>query len=447
MEKQLASYDPSNGELVGEVVVTPTEQIAAIVANARAAGKEWKAIGIAERVKILLQAYERLSPRAEELATLLSREMGKDARRASGEVHWVVHGGPGMAQSVQQALASRELKGGAVLDYQPLGVIAVISPWNYPLAMGNNLIVPALVAGNSVVFKPSEETPLIAQAFVDILNEVLPPKVLQIIHGDGEQGAALVESNVDMIAFTGSQATGKQIMARAAGQLKRLVMELGGKDPLIVMHDADIEHAARFAVSSSFENAGQMCISTERIYVDESIAERFEKRVAEVAGGYQVGPWNQDGVNIGPIINKKQHGKIVTQIRDAEARGARVLLGSGEQPERYINPTVICDVTPEMLLEREETFGPVVAISRYANIESAIERANDTSYGLGAVVFGGKDARAVAEQLEAGMVAVNQGVGGGADAPWVGAKQSGYGFHGSAEGHRQFAQVRVVSSG
>lgn len=440
-----ASYDPSNGELVGEIAVTPTTKIAETVAIAREAAKEWSNLGIDKRVKLLLQAFKNMEPSAEELATLLCREMGKDLRRASGEVQWVLRGGPSIAMSAQQALQSQELGGGSRLEYKPLGVVGVISPWNYPVAMANNLIVPALVAGNCVVFKPSEETPLVAQNFVDMLNEVLPPDVLQVVHGDGEQGAALVESNVDMIAFTGSQATGKKIMAVAARDLKRLVMELGGKDPLIVMHDADLEHAARFAVASSFENAGQMCIATERIYVDESIADNFEQRVVEIASNYKVGPWDQQDVNIGPIINARQHKKIVSHIRDAEVKGARVLLGGSEQPERYINPTVICDVTPEMILEREETFGPVVAISRFSDVEKAIERANDTSYGLGAVVFGGDGAGAVADRLEAGMVAVNQGVGGGSDAPWVGAKQSGYGFHGSPEGHRQFAQVRVVS--
>jgi len=214
---------------------------------------------------------------------------------------------------------------------------------------------------------------------------------------------------------------------------------------MIVLADADLEHAARFAVASSFENAGQMCTSTERIYVDESIADKFEQRVTEIAAKYTFGPWDQQGVNIGPIINARQHEKIVKHIRDAEAKGARMLLGGSEQPERYIKPTVISDVTPEMLLEKEETFGPVVAISRYSDVEAAIERANDTSYGLGAVVFGDKGAGKVSDRLEAGMIGVNSGVGGGGDAPWVGAKQSGFGFHGSADGHRQFAQVRVVN--
>jgi len=274
---------------------------------------------------------------------------------------------------------------------------------------------------------------------------VLPPNLLQIVYGDGEQGQALVESHVNIIAFTGSQAVGKKIMATAAGQLKRLVMELGGNDPMIVMQDADLEAAARFAVASSFENAGQMCVSTERIYVDERVAEKFEKRVVKLASAYKVGPWDMPGVNIGPIINTKQHGKVVEHIRDAEANGARVLLGGSQQEEPYIKPTVIADMTPEMLMEQGETFGPVVAISRYSDIDEAIRRANDSAYGLGAVVYGGTKAGEIAEQLEAGMIGVNQGVGGAGDAPWVGAKQSGFGFHGSPEGHRQFAQVRVIS--
>jgi len=441
----LTSYDPSNGEPIGSVPVSTGEQITEAIAAAHIAAKAWQRLKIDERVKVLESAYAKLLPETDRLAELLSREMGKDIRRATGELGWVVHGGPHSAQSAGEALQSRKLGDCTRLEYHPLGVVAVISPWNYPLAMAGNLIVPALVAGNGVVFKPSEETPLIAREFVALLNQVLPPNLLQIIHGNGEQGKALVEGNVNMIAFTGSQAVGREIMARAASRLKRLVMELGGNDPMIVMHDADIERAARFAVASSFENAGQMCISTERIYVDETIAERFENRVAELAASYRVGPWNMAGVNIGPIINAEQHRRIVEHIRDAEAKGARVLLGGSEQPQRYIHPTVICDMTPDMLLEQEETFGPVVAISRYADIGEAIQRANASDYGLGAVVFGGVEAEAVADRLEAGMIGINQGVGGSGDAPWVGAKQSGFGFHDSPDGHRQFAQVRVVS--
>lgn len=441
----LASYDPSNGEQLGEVPVTPLETITEIVAAAHKAAKSWSRLAPAERVDILAKAYAHLDPIKDDLSVLLCREMGKDIRRASGEVRYVVGKGAAIAQSVVAALEPRNVGGNSWVEYKPLGVTAVISPWNYPVAMAHNLIVPALAAGNTVVFKPSEETPLVAKVYADRLNEVLPPNVLQVIYGDGEQGQTLVESDVNMIAFTGSQATGKKIMASSSSQLKRLVMELGGNDPLIVMSDADIEAAAQFAVANSVENSGQMCIATERIYVDDQIAEDFEKRVVEVASEYKVGPWDMEGVNVGPIINAKQHRNVVAHIEDAAAKGARILLGGVEQPKRYINPTVIADVTPEMIVERQETFGPVVAISRYRDIGEAIERANRSSFGLGAVVFGGDEANAVADDLEAGMVGVNQGVGAGGDAPWVGAKQSGYGFRNSPEGHRQFAQVRVVN--
>ena len=445
MEHMLTSYDPSNGERIGEVRITPVEEIPVIVERAHEAARTWKPMAMDQRLEMLQQAYAKAEPRIQELAELISREMGKDIQRSSGEANGTVHGGPHIAREARDALQPRSAGSGATIEYRPLGVAAVISPWNYPLAMANNLMVPALVAGNTVVFKPSEETPLVADAFVKGLNEVLPEGVLQILHGGGNQGRALVMSDVNLIAFTGSQAVGKEIMARAAGGLKRLIMELGGNDPMIVLADADISRAARFAVASSFENAGQMCISTERIYVDEKIADTFEEQVVQLASQYRTGAWNMPGVNIGPIINAEQHAKIVAHIRDAEAKGARVLLGGSLQPERYIRPTVIADLTPEMTMEQEETFGPVVAMARYAKVADAVKRANNTNYGLGAVVFGQQEARTVADQMEAGMVGINKGVGGGGGAPWVGAKQSGFGFHGSPEGHHQFAQVRVIS--
>ncbi len=311
MEKKIVSYDPSNGESLGEVQAIDNEQLKRVVAQAHVSAGNWKKLEAVERVNMLKKAYANAEPHMNDLAVLLSREMGKDIQRAGGEVSGTVYGGPYIAESVMDALKTQNLGDGTRIQYKPLGVTAIISPWNYPLAMANNLIVPALVAGNTVVFKPSEETPLIAQAFVEYLNEILPEHVLQIVHGDGEQGRALVESNINMVAFTGSQAVGKDIMMRASGQLKRLVMELGGNDPMIVMHDANIEAAASFAVASSFENAGQMCTSTERIYVDETIADIYEKRVVEIASVYKVGPWNKPGVNLGPIINTKQHVRLL----------------------------------------------------------------------------------------------------------------------------------------
>lgn len=445
MTNTLKSYDPSNGELLGELPISDQQQITETLQQAKLAAKDWRQLKVTERVNAIKAAYAKMDADSDRLSQLLSREMGKDIRRAAGEVGGAMHSSGYLADEAMQALQAQKPGYGTELHYRALGVVAVISPWNYPVMMANNLIVPALVAGNSVILKPSEETPLIAQAFFEHLMRHLPPGVFNIVHGGAEVGKLLVESDVNLIAFTGSQAVGKKIMASAAGQLKRLLMELGGNDPMIVMANANIDQAAGFAVASSFENAGQMCTSTERVYVDENIAEQFEQRVVEIASQYKTGAWNQPGVNIGPIINAQQHAKIIQHIRDAEEKGAQILLGGSDQSDRYIEPTVITHVSADMKMEDEETFGPVVAISRYSHIEQAIERANDSDYGLGAVVFGGAGADDVANQLEAGMIGINQGPGGGGDAPWVGAKQSGFGFHGSAEGHRQFAQVTVIS--
>ena len=444
MSNQLTSYNPSNGEAVGTVELTPTADLAAIVQRARVAQKKWRDVPVDEKVALISRASALVEQQAEQLAVLLSKEMGKDINRSSGEVYSSATGAPAIAQQAQHALQAKKSHG-TTIEYVPMGVVAVISPWNYPLMMAVNLMMPALIAGNTVVFKPSEETPLIAQAYIDLFNQVLPQDVVQIVHGGKEQGQALVDTGVNVVAFTGSQKAGKDIMKRASNTLTRLVMEMGGNDPMVVTADADISAAAHFAVASSFENAGQMCISTERIYVDEKVANEFEQMVTAIASQYKIGPWDQAQVNIGPIINECQRNNVIAHIDDAVDKGARVLLGGKDHPDYFINPTVIADVTTDMKMEQEETFGPVVSISRYSDLEDAIERANDSNYGLGAVVFAGVDAAKIARRLEAGMVGINGGVGGGGDAPWVGAKQSGFGFHGSAEGHRQFAQVKVIS--
>ena len=445
MSKSIQSFNPSNGELLGEVNNASRDEVVQTIRQSKAAQKAWRKLPINERVRTIIRAYQHLDQHADSFSELLAREMGKDIGRAIGEATGAIYMGQHYAEDAQRALNTRKLSGSTELQYRPLGVVGVISPWNYPVMMANNLIVPALVAGNTVILKPSEETPLIAQAFFGELQKHLPEGVLTILHGDRETGKALVEGDIQMIAFTGSKAAGQDIMVRAASKVKRLVMELGGKDPMIVMRDANLEQAARFAVAGSFENSGQMCTSIERIYVDERIADKFEQRVTEIANMYQIGPWDMPNVNIGPIINATQHGKIVEQLKDAQQKGATFLLGGIEQPDRYIRPTVITGMTPEMKLETEETFGPVVAITRYSNIDDAIERANASEYGLGAVVFGNQGANEVADELDAGMVGINQGQGGSGDAPWVGAKQSGLGYHGSVDGHRQFAQVKVVS--
>lgn len=441
MESTIKSINPATGEVEGEVDATPLDRIQKIVGQAHSAQKRWGKMDVEERVALIEKATKNAAPHAQELAALLSREMGKDLRRSSGEVYGVINNTPYIASEAKQAIHPVK-KGTSTIHYTPLGVVGVISPWNYPLAMFNNLMIPALVAGNTVVLKPSEETPLIAERYVSLLNEILPEHVLQIIHGRKKEGQALVESDLQMIAFTGSQAAGRDIMKRAASDIKRLVMELGGNDPMIVLADADVNHAAQQAVAASLENSGQMCTSVERIYVHESIKEAFDHQVTQIAAQYQVGTWEDPETQVFPIINERQRSNIIAHIQDAVDKGAKLLLGGVEHPDHFVKPTVFTDVPKDARMQAEETFGPVVSITAFKTVEEAIEKANDSIYGLGASVYGKAGVEEVAQQLEAGMVGVNRPAGA---SPWVGAKQSGLGYHGSVDGHRQFTQIKVVN--
>jgi succinate-semialdehyde dehydrogenase/glutarate-semialdehyde dehydrogenase len=446
----LKSFDPATGALVGEVRVTPVEDIPAVVARARAAQPAWHALGMPGRSELLLSVADRILERADALGALLTREQGKPLREAVAEVKSCGTGVGEELRDIELAIAPEVIAhGGArsTVYRDPLGVCAAITPWNFPFSMPHWMVFPALATGNTVVFKPSEETPLIGQAYADLLNEVLPPGVLQVVHGADTQGKALVNADVDLIAFTGSRAAGKHILASAAGGLKRVVLELGGKDPLIVLDSADLARAASFAARNSFRNAGQVCVSTERIYVHERVAERFVDLLVEETKTLTQGPGTDPASRVGPMINARQRDHVLGQIDDAVAQGARVVHGGSGHHALYVTPTVLAGVTHAMNIAREETFGPVACVTVVRDDDEAVKLANDTPYGLGAVVFGADDdrTRGVARKLTAGMIGINRGVGGGGKLPWVGARESGYGFHGSRDGHRQFTQTRVVS--
>ena len=449
MEK-LVSINPANGETVGNVSISSTDEIATIVKQAHAAKKKWKQMPLQKKAELIKQAAKKLKQKSSELGELLSMEMGKPLAQGCGEVSfcgdWINFKVDNMVSALQPETYSDESTESTIY-YDSYGVAAVISPWNYPMSMPQWMVVPSLMAGNTVILKPSEETPLIAQAYVDTLNEFLPEHVLQIVHGADEQGKALVKSDIQFISFTGSRDVGKHILSEAGKTLKRVVLELGGKDPLIVLEDANIKAAAAFAVENSFENGGQMCVSVERVYVAEEVAEEFEKEVTALASKIKIGPWNDKNADMGPMINKRQRDHVIRQIDKALLSGAKLLCGGHDHPDGYVLPTVLTQATDEMDVMQEETFGPVLAISYFNNLDDAIARANDNPYGLGASVFGEDEERAwrVATQLESGMIGVNKSCFGAGDFMWVGAKDSGYGFHGSAEGHRQFSQRRLIS--
>ncbi len=446
---ELNSYNPATGERVGAVSVTPPEQVAAVVGRARAAQPGWAALGLAGRRAAIEPAAKLFMDQSDALGALLTAEMGKPLREARGEVRSC---GAGMESDLDEMVAALQpelLVDGSTqttLFHDPYGVCAAITPWNFPISMPHWMVLPALMAGNSVVLKPSEETPLIAQAYVDLLAAQLPQGVLQIVHGADQQGRALVNAAVDLVAFTGSRAAGIDILGRASSSLKRVILELGGKDPLLVLEDADVAAAAQFAVRNGFRNAGQVCVSTERIYVHQAVAAEFEAALVEGVAGLQQGDGAQEGVQVGPMINVRQAEHVRGQIEAALDEGATLLAGGRGHRDNFVVPTVLAGLDHTMDIMRTETFGPVACVMRVADDEQAVRLANDSHYGLGAVVFGAEDhAARVARCLDAGMIGINRGVGGASGSPWVGAKQSGYGHHSGRAGHRQFAQVRIVS--
>jgi acyl-CoA reductase-like NAD-dependent aldehyde dehydrogenase len=448
----LCSVNPATGAPVGHVPVTPLDAIPGIVARARSAQAAWGALAPQERAEVLRPVGRALVDRSDELGGLLTDEMGKPLAEAVGEVK---HCGTKLGETLDEIVCAlqpdvmEDEQTRSIVYHDPYGVCAAVTPWNFPLAMPHWLVVPALASGNTVVLKPSEETPLIAQAYVDIVAEHLPADVLLAVHGADEQGKALVASDVDIIAFTGSREVGKKILSAASDRLKRVILELGGKDPMIVLEGADLEAAAQFAVRNSFRNAGQVCVSTERIYVEEPVADDFEALVCRLTAEQRVGPGRDEDVQVGPMISTRQREHVLGQITDAVGQGATIAAGGDGHHDNFIMPTVLTNVDHEMGIMREETFGPVACIMRCADADEAVALANDTPFGLGASVFGADDDRTtnVARRLGAGMIGINKGCGGASGTPWVGARESGYGFHSGRDGHRQFAQPRVVSMG
>lgn len=450
MASTLVSRDPANGEVVGEVEVTPVARIPEMVAAARDAQPAWEGLGHEGRAELLERASQGFAAREDELARLITREMGKPLAEARAEVRSLHAGVREHLDEIGEALAPEPFQDGnvrSVVYHDALGVCAAITPWNFPMSMPSWMVLPALAAGNTVLLKPSEETPLCGQAYVDVLNEVLPDGVLQVVHGADEQGKALVAADVDLVAFTGSAEVGKRIMRAVSDSLKRLILELGGKDPMIVLESADLDSAARFAAHNSFRNAGQVCVSTERIFVTDPVADEFERLLVERTLEIRQGHGLDEGVRVGPMVSTRQRDHVLAQLQAAVASGARVLAGGEGHHDNFVTPTVLTGVTESMSIARDETFGPVACVTRVSTSDEAVRLANGTPFGLGAVVFGAEDEETerVARRLKAGMVGINRSVGGVRGTPWVGARQSGYGFHKSKDGHRQFTQTRVVT--
>jgi len=445
---QLASINPATGDAVGAVDCTPVDAIDDMVERARAAGVAWAATSVEDRIAALRPLGEALKAHRAELADLITAEMGKPVAEAEGEMDWVIGACDSKFDDMVAGLTPDQLDDGSTCSsiyFDPYGVAAVITPWNFPVGMPNATVIPAIVAGNPVLFKPSEETPLVGQRFAEIVQSVLPDNVLQVVQGDERQGKALVAADVNLVVFTGSREAGKHILSACGSGLKRVILELGGKDPMIVLADADLDKAADFAVSNSFRNCGQVCVSTERIYVVDDVADAFEAKVVERVLNLEVGDGADAGTTLGPMVNARQKQHVLGQIETAKGAGATVQCGDAPMDGNYVAPTVLTGLSNDMEIMREETFGPVACIMRVADAQAALDAANDTPFGLGACVYGDSEAQSIARRMTAGMIGINRGCGGASGAPFVGAQQSGYGFHGGALGIRQFTQARVVS--
>lgn len=449
---RLSSYNPATHDLVGSVAIHSAADVDAAVARGKRAGERWAALSFEARSEELAAFRKALAAQTDALAELLHRENGKPELEALTEIMMALGHVQHAAACAEAALAPRRVSAGmlanfrATISYHPLGVVGVIGPWNYPLFTPMGSIAYALAAGNAVVWKPSELTPLIAVRVAEIAAATFAvPELLQVVTGAGATGAALARSAVDKIAFTGSAATGRRVMIAAAERLTPVLLELGGKDPMIVADDADLAKAAEACVYGALTNAGQACVSVERVYVADAVHDQFVDEVVKHVRALKVG--GDDG-HLGAMTSEAQIAIVKDHLDDAVAKGAVVLTGGSDAiAGSYIQPTVLTGVDHRMKIMTDETFGPVIPIQRVASLDEAVQLANDTRYGLGSTVFAGKAARAIAAKLRAGMTSINavMGFAGIPALPFGGIGESGFGrIHGD-EGVREFTRVKSTA--
>ncbi len=453
--------NPATGQIVGHVPDLDATAVAEMAARARAAQPNWEAFGFEGRARILLRAQKWLIDNSERVVETIMSETGKTYEDAEfAEISYGAGAFGFWAKEAPNYLADERVKTSQILlkgkklilRYRPLGLIGVIGPWNYPLTNSFGDCIPALAAGNSVILKPSEVTPLTSLLIAEGLRECgLPDGVLQVATGRGGTGAALTEQ-VDMIMFTGSTATGRKVAAAAAERLIPCSLELGGKDPMIVLSDADLERAANLAVYYSMQNAGQTCISIERVYVEAPVYDEFVGKVTEKMRKLRVGaPHGPGSVDVGAITFPPQLDTISEHVSDAVGKGARVLTG-GKVVEnvggRFYEPTLLVDVDHTMKIMTEETFGPTLPIMKIADADEGVRLANESPYGLGASVFTRDTTRgeAIARRLEAGAANVNDAIVNytALELPMGGAKASGLGSRHGAGGIRKYCAQQAI---
>jgi acyl-CoA reductase-like NAD-dependent aldehyde dehydrogenase len=459
--RNIASVNPATGEVLAEFLCADEAHVRATVARARVAQPAWAELGVKYRLDVLRAFQRRLHHAKSKVAAAITREAGKPVVEALvTEVLVVLDAARFLSENAGRLLRDEpvphgslatKLKRGALVR-EPHGVIGIISPWNYPFSIPATDTLAALVAGNAVVLKPSELTPLIALKLAELLHASgVPEDVFQVVIGEAATGVSLLQSAIDKLVFTGSVRTGKRIAAAAAERLLPVVLELGGKDPMIVLDDADIEVASSAAVWGAFVNAGQACLSVERCYVHRNLYAPFAEACARKAKQLRVGNGMNSETDVGPMIHERQLEIVEAQVEDAKSKGARVLAGGQRLPElgpNFYAPTVLVDVRQEMRIMREETFGPVLPIMAFDEDDEAVRLANDSEYGLAASVWtrDSKRGERMARRIHAGTVMVNDVVScfGISEAPHGGMKASGIGRTHGRFGLEEMARVKYL---
>lgn len=452
------STAPWDGSVVGEVPACTADDVALAVRRARAAQPAWAALPVARRAAIARSFADLVLDREVEILDLVQTETGKNRLSAFEELADVALTAAYYARTARTHLRPRRHRGAiplltrAIELHQPKGVVGVIAPWNYPLTLAVSDAVAALLAGNTVVLKPDSQTPLTALLAVHLLREAgLPDDAFCVVTGAGSEiGPALIDA-VDYLMFTGSTRTGRTVAAQCAQRLIGFSAELGGKNPMLVLDDADVDRAVDGAVQACFSNSGQLCVSIERIYVADAVYEDFVGRLTERVAALRLGPGTGWDVEMGSLVSEDQLTTVTAHVADAVAKGATVLTGGRARPDLgplFYEPTLLADVTDEMTLARDETFGPVVALYRVADDEEAVERANDTAYGLNASVWSRSRGEAVGRRLRAGTVNVNEGYAAAwasHGAPMGGMGDSGVGRRHGREGIHKYTESQTLA--